>query len=246
MVKRLAQADGLSWLTLRPIAHRGLHDMADADPQKPENTLAAFQAAIENGYAIECDLQISADGVPMVFHDDTLDRLTGETGPVRSRTAAELAKIEILNSGETIPALSDMLAQVAGTVPLVIELKSIAGENDGFAQAVADDLRNYAGPVAVMSFDADLAAQMMAAAPGLPVGLVAEGGLATTFRHLAVIIRHGFHFVSYSLTDLPTLAPLIARWILGLPLICWTVRTPQDVAKARRWTGQMTFENIKP
>ena len=245
-MKRLAQANGLSWLTLRPIAHRGLHDMADWNPQKPENSLAAFRAAIENNYAIECDLQISADGVPVVFHDDTLDRLTGETGPVRSRTAAELARIVILDSGETIPALSDMLEQVAGAVPLVIELKSIAGTNDGFARGVADHLRDYSGPVAVMSFDADLAAALMAVAPGLPVGLVAEGRLATTIRHLTSIVRHGFQFVSYSLADLPTPAPLIARWVLGLPLICWTVRTPQDVRKARRWSGQITFEGIRP
>ena len=220
--------------------------MAGANPQKPENSLAAFQAAIENDYGIECDLQISADGVPVVFHDDTLDRLTGDKGPVRSRTAADLAKIAILNSGETIPTLSDMLDQIAGAVPLVIELKSIAGESDGFAQAVADDLRGYSGPVAVMSFDADLAAAMMAAAPGLPVGLVAEGGLARTIRHLTAIVRHGFHFVSYSLADLPTPAPLIACWVLGRPLICWTVRTPQDARKARGWTDQMTFEGIRP
>ncbi|HSG95168.1 MAG TPA: glycerophosphodiester phosphodiesterase family protein [Afifellaceae bacterium] len=245
-MERLAEADGLSWLTLRPIAHRGLHDMADANPRKPENTLAAIQAAVENDYAIECDLQISADGVPVVFHDDMLDRLTGETGPVRGRTAAELARIEVLNSGETIPRLSVMLEQVAGAVPLVIELKSIAGKNGGFAQAVADDLRNYAGPVAVMSFDTVLAAEVMAAAPGLPVGLVAEGGLSGLIRHLAAIIRHGFHFVSYSLTDLPTAAPLIARWLLGLPLICWTARTPAGARKAKRWTDQMTFEGIRP
>ena len=245
-MKRLAQADGLLWLTLRPIAHRGLHDMAGKDPQMPENTLASFQQAVEHDYAIECDLQISADGVPVVFHDDTLDRLTSETGPVRSRTAAELVAMPILSSGETIPALSDMLEQVAGAVPLVIELKSIPGENDGFAQAVADGLRDYSGPVAVMSFDAGLAAQVMGAAPSLPVALVGEGGLGTTFQHLAAIIRHGFHFLSFSLTDLPAPAPLIARWILGLPLICWTVRTPQDAAKARRWTGQITFEGIRP
>jgi len=220
--------------------------MAEKDPQMPENSLAAFRAAIENDYAIECDLQISADGVPVVFHDDRLDRLTGESGPVRGRTAAELAKINILNSSETIPTLSDMLEYVAGAVPLVIELKSFAGKNDGFAQAVANELRNYPGPAAVMSFDGDLGAAMMAAAPDLPVGLVAEGGLAATIVHLTAIIRHGFHFVSFSLTDLPAPAPLIARWVLGLPLICWTVRTPQDAAKARRWTEQMTFEIIRP
>lgn len=243
---RLQQGDGLSWLTLRPIARRGLHDMADDDPQMPENALAAFQAAVKNGYAIECDLQFSADGVPVVFHDVTVDRLTADTGPVRSRTAAELARIVILTSGETIPAFSDLLERVAGTVPLVIELKSIAGENDGFAQRVANDLRDYSRSVAVMSFDADLAAAMMAAAPGLPVGLVARGGLSETTGHLAAIVRHGFHFVSYSLTDLPTPAPLIARWVLGLPLICWTARTPQDARKAKRWTGQMIFDGIRP
>ena len=220
--------------------------MAETNPQMPENTLSAFRAAVDNGYAIECDLQTSADGVPVVFHDDTLDRLTGDSGAVRSRIVAELAKTEVLNSGETIPTLSDMLEQVAGAVPLVIELKSVAGENVGFAQAVTDDLLGYSGHVAVMSFDAGLAAAMMAAAPGLPVGLVAKGGLATTIRHLAEIVRHGFDFVSYSLTDLPTPAPLIARWILGLPLICWTARTPRDARKAKRWTGQMTFEVIRP
>ncbi len=245
-MKRLAQANGLSWLTLRPIAHRGLHDMADDHPKKPENSLAAFQAAVESGYAIECDLQISADGVPVVFHDDTLDRLTGESGPVRRRTAAELARIAILTSGETIPALSDVQARIAGAVPLIIELKSVAGQHDEFTPAVADDLPDYSGPVAVMSFDADLGAAMMAAALGLPVGLVAKGGLATTIRHLTAILHHGFQFVSYCLADLPTPAPLIARWVLGLPLICWTARTPQDIRKAKRWTDQMTFGGIRP
>ncbi len=245
-MKRLQQASGLSWLTLRPIAHRGLHDMAAGNPQKPENTLAAFRAAVDAGYAIECDLQVSADGVAVAFHDDTLDRLTAEIGPVRSRTVAELSRIAVLGSGETIPTLCDLLRTIAGAAPLLLELKSIAGQNDGFAQAVAADLRTYDGPVAVMSFDAALAAQIMAAAPGLPVGLVAEGGRAAAIRHLVAIIRHGFHFLSYSLTDLPTPAPLIARWLFGLPLLCWTAHTPADARKARRWTDQMTFESIRP
>jgi glycerophosphoryl diester phosphodiesterase len=245
-VKRSVEAGGLSWLTLRPIAHRGLHDMADDDPQMPENSLAAFQAAVENNYAIECDLQFSANGVPVIFHDETLDRLTGESGSLRSRTAAGLARLKIMNSGETIPALSEALERISGAVPLIIELKSIAGEKDGLASAVADDLRGYRGPVAVMSFDAGLAAAMMTAAPGLPVGLIAKGGLATTIRLLATIVRHGFHFLSYSLADLPAPAPLIARWVLGLPLICWTARTPQDIRKAKRWADQMTFGHIRP
>ncbi len=242
----LAQTSGLSWLTRQPIAHRGLHDMAIENPQKPENSLAAIQAAVENKYAIEFDLRLRADGVPVGFHDDTLDRLTGQSGPVRNRTAAELARIEILTSGQTIPALSDALTRIAGAVPLILELKSLAGENEKLARVVADDLRDYPGPVAVMSFDVELAAAMMAAAPDLPVGLVAKGGIGTTIRHLRAIIRHGFHFVSYSLADLPTPAPLIARWVLRLPLICWTARTPQEVRKAKRWTDQMTFGRIRP
>src|SRR5690606_25227319 len=120
-------ADGMtdiSWLAERPIAHRGYHDQ---NGRRWENTLSAFDAAIERGYAIECDVHLSADGVPVVFHDDTLERLTGREGTVYQKTAAELAQMKIGGTEDHVPTLAEMLARVRGRVPLVIELKGIEG-----------------------------------------------------------------------------------------------------------------------
>jgi glycerophosphoryl diester phosphodiesterase len=107
-----------------PIAHRALHDL---QARAPENSMPAIRAAIEEGYAIEIDLQLSADGVPMVFHDDELDRLTYETGPVRARSVAELQRIRVRHSPEPIPTFRQVLAEVAGRVPLLIEIKDQSG-----------------------------------------------------------------------------------------------------------------------
>ncbi|MYZ46667.1 glycerophosphodiester phosphodiesterase family protein [Propylenella binzhouense] len=231
----------LRWLTGRPIAHRGFHDIGAG---RPENTIAAFRAAIARDYAIECDVHPAADGVPVVFHDDTLDRLTRESGPVRDRSAAELAAITILRTQETIPTLDRLLACVGGRVPLLVELKSVPGRDAGFAAAVAERLKHYEGPVAVMSFDPGLIADLRGAAPLLPRGLTAEGDYRKALSHLATILREHVHFVSYSLEDLPTAAPLLARRMLGLPLISWTVRSPAERERAERWTDQITFEGF--
>ena len=155
-----------------PIAHRGLHDRGIG---RIENSLSAVAAAAAAGYAIEIDVQCSSDGQAVVFHDDTLDRLTGETGAVAARTAAELAGIALTGATDTIPALPQVLSAVAGRVPLLVEIKDRSGtlsETDGRLEAaVASALADYAGPVAVMSFNPHSVARMAALAPGLPRGL---------------------------------------------------------------------------
>ena len=108
-----------------PIAHRALHDVSAG---RPENSLSAVQAAIAVGYGIEIDLQLTADGAAMVFHDYGLKRLTGRDGTVRQRTAADLSAIPLAGGdGETIPTLAEVLDRVAGQVPLLIELKDQDG-----------------------------------------------------------------------------------------------------------------------
>src|ERR671916_236 len=134
------------WLTARPIAHRGLHDLRRG---RPENSVAAFEAAVEASYAIECDLHLSSDGVPVVFHDDDLQRLTGTAGCVRDRTAAELGDLRLAGTPEWIPTLQELLELANGRVPLVLELKHFAGRDAGFAWAVAELLKHYDGPVAL-------------------------------------------------------------------------------------------------
>ncbi|HEX2257469.1 MAG TPA: glycerophosphodiester phosphodiesterase family protein [Afifellaceae bacterium] len=235
--------DRLRWLTARPIAHRGLHDLARG---RPENSLAAFEAAVEGRYAIECDLHPAGDGVPVVFHDDDLYRLTGEEGGVRDRAAVELGKLRLAGTQEWVPTLEQLLAAVEGRVPLLIELKHMAGRDQGFAAAVVEALRRYDGPVALMSFDAALVADVKAAAPELPRGLTAGGDWRKGGEQFRAIRTLEADFISYSIDDLPTWAPVVANRILGIPLICWTVRNPAQLAKAKAWTDQITFEGFLP
>lgn len=232
----------LPWLTERPIAHRGFHDMNHA---VWENTLAAFSRAAEAGFAIECDVHIVADGNIVVFHDDTLDRLCGISGDVRERTSAELGLLTIGGTAERIPTLKQMLKLVDGRVPLIIELKGREGEDDGFAETVLDDLEGYKGHVALMSFDHWVLKDLKVAGSPYPLGLTAEGDQPERFFEHDEAMQLGLDFISYHYGHLPN--PFItAQRKLGIPVITWTVR---DEA-ARRHTfdeaDQMTFEGFDP
>ena len=112
---------GLDWLTARPVAHRGLHDAPNGII---ENTPSAFAAAVAGNYAIECDLQISADGEAMVHHDDALGRLTDGSGRLDAMTAAELKRVPFRATADRMITVGDLCDLVAGRAPLVIELKS--------------------------------------------------------------------------------------------------------------------------
>ncbi len=244
---------GLDWLVERPVAHRGLHGDGLI-----ENTLGAARAAVEATFAIEVDLQLSADGEVVVFHDDTLDRLTDATGPVAARTLAELKEIAIRGSNERIPTLQDLLDTVAGRTPLVLELKSNWDGSDKLAARTAEILTGYEGPVAGMSFDPRILIDLQKYAPGLPRGIVAErhyddpewAPLTPAQRRNLGHLLHGLqtrpHFVAYHVKDLPAPAPLIARYLFGMPLLTWTVRSDADRQRARRWANQMIFEGFKP
>jgi len=235
--------DQLRWLTARPIAHRGLHDLSRG---WPENSLAAFDAARKARYGIECDLHISADGVPVVFHDNALKRLTGESGSVRDFAAADLRKLRIAGTSECIPTFDELLNLVEGRVPLLLELKHMRRRNAGLAWEVVERLKRYAGPAAVMSFHAPLIADVKAADPNLPRGLTASGDWRLALRHMQHALQLGVDFISYSIDDLPTPMPVLARRFFKIPLICWTVRTPIQLDKARAWTDQITFEGMIP
>lgn len=243
----------LDWLTERPIAHRGLHSS-----NLVENSLGAARAAVEANYAIECDVLLSKDGEVFVFHDDTLDRLTKEKGPFSARTAAELKQISLNGSDEKIPTLKQLLDTVAGKVPLVIELKSDWDGKEELPVKVCELLNDYAGPVAVMSFDPALVDAFRRIAPGLPRGIVAEWkmkpsdwpGMNWFTRFKLAYLLHSFstkpHFVSYDVNGLPAIAPLIAKHLMGMKLICWTVRSKEQQKRALWWSDQITFENFRP
>ena len=161
----------MDFLTARPIAHRGLHDFGKG---VVENTVSAFAAAITKGYAIECDLQLTKDGEAVVFHDEHLERLTEGHGMVKDLTTTELKELVIRNSTDKVQTLSDLLAQVQGHVPLVIELKSHWDGDERLAERAVSVLKNYSGPYCLMSFDPDAIAAVRRLSPGAMRGIVAE------------------------------------------------------------------------
>lgn len=236
-----------------PIAHRAYHDRAAG---RPENSRAAIRAAIAAGYAIEIDLQVSADGQAMVFHDDTLERLTAETGPVCARSASALGRIRLRDAEDGIPTLTEVLALVAGRVPLLIEVKD-QQDNGGpgigpLEAATAAALRGYAGPVAVMSFNPDSMAELARLAPDIPRGLTTGSydpedyapippARCDRLREIPDYDRVQASFISHEAADLarPRVAALKAQ---GAHVLCWTIRSPEAEADARRIAENVTFE----
>ncbi|MEM9574273.1 MAG: glycerophosphodiester phosphodiesterase family protein, partial [Pseudomonadota bacterium] len=132
----------MSFITRLPIAHRGLHD---GNQKTFENSMSAMRAAVEYGYAIELDVQVSGDGVAMVFHDATLDRLTNQTGLVKDRDTEELQSIKLGKTNDTIDTLEDVLLEIAGDVPVIIEMKGDGNAIDAraLAKSVASDLKKF-------------------------------------------------------------------------------------------------------
>jgi len=232
----------LSWITARPIAHRGYHDM---NHMVFENTLSAFDRAVNAGFAIECDLQFAADGVPVVFHDDTLDRLCHMPGDVRAFTSGELAQLSVGRGQDCIASFESLLQRVAGRVPVIAELKGRPGEDTGFAGSVLDALDDYRGHAALMSFDQPLLADFRRLQARHPIGLTAAGTVPEKLTQHEAGLDIGVDFVSYGVHDLPNGFARKVRQ-MGLPLITWTVRDAEGVALTRAHADQMTFEGFDP
>ena len=233
----------INWLTARPIAHRGFHDL---NKTCWENTLSAFDAAASRGYAIECDVHLTHDGEVIVFHDNDLKRLTGEEGYVWQRTAAEFAAMRIGGTGDHPPTLAEMLETVGGRVPLVIELKGIPGHDDGLVAKVGKLLSRYRGKAAIMSFDHWLIRDFKKHAPGIPAGLTAWGDKEHEVEMHFPMLAHGIAFTSYSVVHLPNPFVTFVRQRLDLPVITWTVRDQPMVEKTFAEADQMTFEGFEP
>jgi glycerophosphoryl diester phosphodiesterase len=243
------------WLTARPVAHRGLHDAARGII---ENMPAAAQAAVDGNFAIECDIQLTADGEAMVHHDDALGRLTEGSGALLGKTAAELKAVAFKSTPERMMTLGDLCTLVAGRVPLVIEVKSHFDGDRRLVSRMAEVLATYSGPAVGMSFDPDQVLALRELMPSRARGIVAEREYTQAdwpeaspeqrrgMTHLRHVFRTRPHFVAYWVNELPTAAPWIARNIFGLPLLTWTVRTPEQRDRAARHADQMIFEGFVP
>ena len=231
------------WITDRPIAHRGYHDMNKA---VWENTPSAFARAIDAGFPIECDLQLSSDDVAVVFHDYDTKRLCGVDGVVRDMTAETLTTLKIGGTEDRIPTFRQMLGQVGGRVGLVAEIKPPVPEDIvPFVNAVLGDLEGYDGSVVLMSFDTALLKALAETGTEWPIGLVAAEFNEAERQKNEAALKLPISFVSFCVDHVPSDFIDLAR-AKGLTVISWTVRDVASEKIATEHTDQITFEGFDP
>lgn len=240
-----------------PIAHRGLHDRSKG---VIENSPSAFEAAIAAGYGIELDVQLSSDAQAIVFHDYDMARLTGEAGPIQTRPAEVVRAMQLSGSSDTILDLPAVLDIVGGRVPLLIEIKDqdgAMGPNVGsLERAVAQALRSYQGPVALMSFNPHSTALMTELCPDRPRGLATSGFIPEMWtllppkvcdrlREIPDYDSCGASFISHKADDLdrPRVAELKAQ---GANILCWTIKSQAEADDALKIAQNITFEGFIP
>ncbi|MEM6306420.1 MAG: glycerophosphodiester phosphodiesterase family protein [Pseudomonadota bacterium] len=241
-----------SFLT-RPIAHRGYHNTDDG---RVENSPAAIRAAIKAGYGIEIDVQRSSDDIAMVFHDYDMARLTGQAGPIQLVPSDQLQHTPLVGGRDKVPTLDQVLQIVAGSVPLLIEIKDQDGamgpDVGALEQAVARSLQQYKGDVAVMSFNPHAIAAFRQYDKTHAVGLVTDPFTQTDWptipasRRAELALMHdldrlGCSFISHNRADLHS--PAVARaQASGRNILCWTVRNREQETQARQIADNITFE----
>ncbi|MDD7910684.1 MULTISPECIES: glycerophosphodiester phosphodiesterase family protein [Pseudovibrio] len=247
----------LSWLTERPIAHRGYHNDENG---VIENTPTAVSKALERNFAIEVDLQETADHKALIFHDHTLNRVTHAKGEVAHRTLDELMKVKLKRTRDPMWSLQQLLEEVKGDVPLIIEVKSLFrnGGQREFLYEIVEALRHYNGPFALKSFDPKMLRALKDMAPHIPRGALSCSFLEKPQRDFynpvqRFIIRYMLHmlgtkpdFISYCIRDLPAVGPSFLKRTRDVPVMAWTVKTPADREKAQIFADQIVFEGFDP
>ena len=239
-----------------PIAHRTLHNVREG---RPENSVVGAKAAMAAGYGLEIDLQMSSDGVPMVFHDDFLQRLTPETGYIKDYTAVELSKIRLSHGDECISTFDAFLKLVNGAVPLLVEIKDQDGAmgigTGEIERSTCSILEGYKGDVALMSFNPHSVSKCQDFAPNIPRGLITgqfsldswplvpEDRL-NELREIPDYDRVGASFISHNVKflDMPRVKELRDA---GAGLLCWTVTSMKQDAEARKIVDNVTFEGYQ-
>lgn len=234
----IPERDAPSWLTAQNVAHRGLWTEG---PEAPENSLAAFGAAVVRGYAVELDVHRSADGVTVVVHDSELQRMTGENVLVEDLTVAQLKDLTLAGGTESIPTLEEVLALIDGQVPVFVEIKN-EGDVGPLEDDVAAQLAAYAGDACVMSFNPYSLARVAEAAPEIPRGQLASRFEGEDLAWYEKLLLSGLmmdwtsrpDFIAYDIDALPHPGVAMQRW-LGRPIFGWTIDDAGDLAYAARY-----------
>jgi glycerophosphoryl diester phosphodiesterase len=233
-----------SWIVTRPVAHRGFHNA-----EAPENSLAAFERAVQNGFAIELDVRLIDDGTVIVFHDDLLTRMTKADGYAGNLKYEALAGLRLADTDQTIPTFEQVLELVNGRTPILIETKNIGGVG-ALESKVAKQLAKYNGEVALQSFNPYSMEYFKLNAPQYPRGQLAmiykKGQLTWIKRYVLSRLKMNHvskpDFVSYCAGHLPN--PFVKR--TKLPVLAWTVRSGAEAEKVSPYCDNIIFEGFTP
>jgi len=223
----------MNWLGKRTIAHRGLH----LDPEISENSLLAFMAAIEHGYAVELDVRLSADGRPIVFHDKNLFRLTGKRGLVERKNYHELEKLFLLGTNQKIPLLKDVLSLINGKTPILIDIKRGEGKS-----TIASLLSFYKGDFAIQASDEETIRWFQKNKPDFILGRTVNILKLFKAKFNMRSLEEGVDFITYNYKF---------QFLLGerenkLPLVAWTVNSHREMDKALALADNVIFEGFLP
>lgn len=237
------------WLIQTPIAHRGLHH---DDGFIPENSLAAFKRAVVAGYPIELDIQVTAGGQVIVFHDSDLERMCGLKKATRDLGEEELKSFFLKGGTEQIPLLTDVFKLVAGKVPLLIEIKSLNGVKNAKTD-ILQLINKYHGDIAIQSFDPFILSWFAKHIPTITRGQLAASFTGEKMPFLAKLILKNLwlnflsrpDFIAYNVADLPLKKVGYLR-SKGLPVLGWTVRSELTQTQIAPYCDNIIFEGYKP
>lgn len=242
---------GLGELRRWRYAHRGLHS-----PGVPENSMAAFRAALEAGYGIELDVHLLTDGGLAVIHDSRLERTTGKPGKVEELSSTQLSRYPLEGTEETIPLFSHVLELFAGKAPLIIELKSDGNNCAALCQAAVAAMEGYEGPWCMESFDPRCVLWLRKNRPDILRGQLSDNFLKGNSKlpwmlkfiltyHLANFLTRP-DFIAYDYSARKTLSNFLCRRLWGIQGVSWTIRTLQEFIQATQEGWIPIFENFQP
>ena len=243
---------GLAELRKYNYAHRGLHDES-----RPENSLSAFRAAMENGYGVELDLHLLADGELAVIHDSALKRTTGAEGRVEDLTAEQLPQYRLEGTLETIPTFRQVMDLFDGKVPMIVELKPVNGNYAKLCQTACEMLASYGGPYCIESFDPRCVYWLKKHRPQVIRGQLAENFLRVKNSPVPWVLRFCLtyqlfnflllpDFTAYKFADRKNLSSLLVEKLWGVQGVSWTLKNQaqHDAAVTEDWIP--IFENYIP
>ncbi|MBQ8762239.1 MAG: glycerophosphodiester phosphodiesterase [Clostridia bacterium] len=240
-----------SWLVNTPIAHRGFFNYSDA----PENSLKAFERAIEKGYAIELDIHVTVDNSIVVFHDNQLSRMTGKDGYTKNLTKEQIKEYTLGNSDQTIPTLQEVFDLVKGRTPILIEIKGESTKIGINEVEILKVLKEYDGPIALQSFNPLIMEWFKNNAPEYTRGILSscftkdDKNRPKSWIKRFVLKRMLFnkqvqpHFIAYNVKDIPN---RFVKKYKNIPLLGWTVTSQEQYLDAVKKLDNIIFQDFEP